>query len=107
MSRGRKKVIPLSDEDRVDLIPTMQLIDALRRRFEGGTLAMLARKAEGDKSETYCLDDGGTLSLVMRKCWMVFDEHVPKSGDEVHLNEDGEWHSVVLDISAKRNPPSE
>lgn len=99
MSKRKRNYVPLSDEDRLDLVPTAALVMALERRFSGKgcEIALFARQRIREKTETFCVDHGNTVMTdLMRFGWTFIDSYKDKPGDTIHKFEDGEWMTHVL-----------
>lgn len=111
MKRRRKQCVPLSDVDRIHLIPDKVLLEELARRFsgEGRTITAFARVASGSVCDTYFLegDDNTELSKMVRLWWQLYDGHVPKDGDSMHIYESGEWIDYTAGEDLDKESPND
>lgn len=110
MKRRKKDYIPLSDADRLHLVPDKALMEELVRRFSGNgrTVTMFSRVEREGGSDTYFLEDADThLSRLARMWWQMFDTKIENVGDSVHIFEDGKWIDFTAGEDLDKESPND
>jgi hypothetical protein len=110
VKRRKRNFVPLSDADRVHLIPDKLLLEEVCRRFsgEGRTAAVFARMQSESGSDTYFLESSDTpVSRLIRLWWQLFDSKVERNGDSIHIFEDGEWIDYTAGEDIDKEAPND